>query len=148
MIARPLPMPQLPVPAPTVGGRAGRIAVIGRRKAGVRRRYRALAGVCAWIAAATMVVMAYLALLANISHLHYELAQANGKRLELQDVTMRLDDKIALLRSRDRLALIAGQLGMHDPTAYAVVRLPREPVTAENRRGSLAFLSAITGWMR
>jgi hypothetical protein len=146
MIARPLPAPQLPVPA--VGGRAGRIAVLGRRKAGVRRRYRSLIGACVWITAVTAVVMAYLMLLANISHLHYELAQANSKRAELQDLTMRLDDKIAHLRSRDRLASLAGQLGMHDPAAYAVVRLPQTPIAAENRRGGLAFLSAITGWIR
>jgi fructose 1,6-bisphosphatase len=58
-----------------------------------------------------------------------------------------LDDKIAHLRSRERLALVAGKLGMHDPAAYAVVRLPQLPVVAERERG-LAFLSAITGWIR
>jgi hypothetical protein len=146
MIARPLSAPRLPVP--TVGGRAGRIAVLGRRKAGVRRRYSMLVGVFMWIAAVTFVVMGYLTLLVNVSHLYYEFAQANNKRLELQDMTMRLDDKIARLRSRDRLALVAGQLGMRDPAAYAVVRLPREPIAAVERGSRLAFLSAITGWIR
>jgi hypothetical protein len=144
MIARPFPVPQLPA----VRGRAGRIAVLGRRKAGVRRRYRMLVGVVMWISAVTFVVMGYLALLVNVSHLYYEFAQANSKRLELQDMTMRLDDKIARLRSRDRLALVAGRLGMREPGAYAVVRLPRQPIATAGRRGRLAFLSAITGWIR
>jgi len=107
-----------------------------------------LVGVFMWIAAVTFVVMGYLTLLVNVSHLYYEFAQANSKRLELQDMTMRLDDKIARLRSRERLALVAGRLGMHDPVAYAVVRLPREPIAAVERRGRLPFLSAITGWFR
>src|SRR5215472_12639453 len=110
MIARPvLSSDELPLPvyAPVSGRRASRIAVIGRRKVGVRSRYRALTGVCAWITAVTAVVMVYLALLANVSHLHYELARADAQRAELQDATMRLDDKIAHLESRERLAAVA-----------------------------------------
>jgi hypothetical protein len=63
---------------------------------------------------------------------------------------MRLDDKIAQLRSRDRLALVAARLGMREqPGAYAVVRLPRQAVASSDRGGRLAFLSAITGgWIR
>jgi hypothetical protein len=141
---------QLALPASTVGGRAGRIAVIGRRKAGVRRRYRALVCVCTRITAITAVVMMYLTLLADVSHLHYELVQAEERRAELQDLTMRLDDKVARLRSRDRLALVAGELGMRDPGAYAVVRLPSSPVVAErgHRLAFLSIVSAITGRLK
>lgn len=144
MIACPSSTSSLPVPV--VGGRAARIAVVGRRKAGVRRRYRPLAGVCAWIASLTTVVIVYLLLMANVTRTGYDLSRANRERVALQDQTMRLDNELARLKSRDRLADIAARLGMQDSGTYVVVQMP-QPQPHQEHHG-LAFLTAISGWIR
>jgi hypothetical protein len=53
---------------------------------------------------------------------------------------MRLDDRIAHLQSRERLADLAARLHMHDPHVYAVVDVPG-PVVAPPSNG-IAFLGA------
>ncbi len=147
MIARPLPIPPSPPSSPRIGGRAGRGAVLDRRRAGLRRRYRGLAVVCSWITVLTALVIVYLLLVADGTRVGYELSRANQARVTLQDQTARLDDQIAQLRSRDRLAAVAAHLGMNDPAVYAVAKMPEAPVAASRGR-MLAFLSAITNWMK
>jgi hypothetical protein len=144
MIAQPLPqMPSRPSP----GTRSGRTAVTRRRNLGVRRRYRDLTGICTGIAVVTALVMVWLLLVASISRTSYELARVNRERAALQDQTTRLDDTIARLESRDRLAAVAAQLGMSDPRTFAIVQLPAPARASAPSRG-LAFLSAIGDWIR
>ena len=85
--------------------------------------------------------ISYVMLMANLTSLNYTLARETERKLSLQDETMRLDDQIAHLRSRDRLADVAARLGMHDPQVFAVVDLPR-PVNSPPPNG-IAFLGAL-----
>jgi hypothetical protein len=134
---------------PVLAGRAARIAVVGRRKAGVRRRYRPLRVVGSWIALATIGVIVYLSLLSNITRVGYELARANHQRSALQEQTARLDDELDRLKTLDRLSDVAARLDMHDASTYVVVRLPQPRAGGEQERGhGLAFLTAISGWIR
>ncbi|HEY0798055.1 MAG TPA: hypothetical protein VGD50_02840 [Candidatus Baltobacteraceae bacterium] len=152
MIARPLPIvppPSRSVAAPGMnpGTRAGRTAVTRRRTVSTRRRYRSLIGVCSAIFLATACVMVWLLLVSSVTRMSYELAQVSRQRAALQDQTTRLDDTIAQLESRDRLAAVAASLGMSDPREFAVVRLPEAARSEEPARG-LAFLSAIAAWIK
>ncbi len=96
------------------------------------------------IAAAFVVllvpVMIYVLLMGNLTALNYSLARETQTKLDLQAETMRLDDRIAQLQSRDRLANLAAKLHMHDPRVYAVVDVP-QPVVAPPSNG-IAFLGA------
>ncbi len=85
-------------------------------------------------------IMGYVLLMGNLTALNYSLAQANAQKLELQEETMRLDDRIAALESRDRLADVAAKLHMHDPQTYAVVDLPRPVATPPS---GIAFLGSL-----
>jgi hypothetical protein len=84
-------------------------------------------------------IMGYVLLMGNLTALNYSLAQASARKLELQEETMRLDDRIAALESRDRLADVAARLHMHDPHLYAVVDLPRPAPPPPN---GIAFLGS------
>jgi cell division protein FtsL len=145
MIARPLSAP--PPSRPSPGTRAGRTAVTHRRSLGVRRRYRHLSGVCLTICLVTGLVMVWLLLVASITRTSYEISKVNRERAALEDQTTRLDDTIARLESRDRLAMVAASLGMSDPRTFAIVQLPQTAHPNAPARG-LAFLSAIGDWIK
>ncbi len=138
MIARQaFPQPE----PPRRTGTRGRDAA--RRRA---RRTRLIGHVMlARIALVTAVVlvpiMVYVMLMGNLTAMNYTLAHAEEQRDRLQDETMRLDDEIASLQSRDRLAALAARLHMHDPQIYAVVDLPR-PVATPPASG-IAFLGTL-----
>jgi len=85
-------------------------------------------------------IMGYVLLMSNLTALNYALAQANAQKLDLQEETMRLDDRIAALESRDRLAAVAAKLKMHDPPIYAVVDVPRPVATPVS---GIAFLGSL-----
>ena len=85
-------------------------------------------------------VMVYVLLMGNLTALNYSLAQATQTKSALVEETMRLDDRIAQLQSRERLADLAGRMNMHDPSRYAVVDVPG-PVVAPPSNG-IAFLGA------
>ena len=85
-------------------------------------------------------VMIYVLLMGNLTALNFSLAHATQQKAALVEETMRLDDRIAQLQSRDRLADLAVRLHMHDPHAYAVVDVPG-PVVAPPSNG-IAFLGA------
>jgi hypothetical protein len=132
-----------------VPGRAARVAVVGRRKAGVRRRYRPLKVVGSWITLVTIGMIVYLSLLSNITRVGYELARANHQRSILQEQTARLDDDLDHLKALDRLSDVAARLNMHDASTYVVVQLPQSRSSAEREHAhGLAFLTAISGWIR
>ena len=63
------------------------------------------------------------------------------ERASLQAETARLDDRVAALRSDDRLARVAAQLHMSDPQQFAIVTLP--PPMRQQDRSHIAFLSGL-----
>jgi hypothetical protein len=91
--------------------------------------------------------MVWLLLVASITRTSYEISKVNRERAALEDQTTRLDDTIARLESRDRLAMVAASLGMSDPRTFAIVQLPQTAHPNAPARG-LAFLSAIGDWIK
>jgi uncharacterized membrane protein YgcG len=69
------------------------------------------------------------------------MAKAQRERAELQAETARLDDRLAALRSDDRLASVAARLHMHDPQQFAIVTLPAPERTDDHAH--LAFLAGL-----
>jgi hypothetical protein len=140
VIARALEAP-LPEPAPRRRGgtRAGRSAVGRRREQRRRARYAPLGRIAAAVFASTFVIVAYLALLANVTRLNYELSKSARFRAGLVDQSVRLEDQIARLESRERLARLAAKLGMHEAATFAEVALPAQAQPPEPR--GIALLS-------
>ncbi len=144
MIA-PKALPQPSVDRPERAGR-GRIHVRARDAARKRARRTRLRGyaMLARISLAVVVVLApimgYVLLMGNLTALNYSLAQAQAQRSDLQEETSRLDDRIAALESRDRLADVAARLHMHDPQTFAVVAVPAPVATPPS---GIAFLGSL-----
>ena len=87
--------------------------------------------------------MLYVMLTARLTSLNYAVAKAEQQRSTLQAQTARLDDQLASLKSDDRLAKVAAQLHMADPTQFAMVSLPapaRDPAPSR-----LAFFAGLAG---
>lgn len=120
-----------------------------RVKDATRRRTRRARGklhapvvaMIAFVFAILVPLMAYVSLTSNLTSLNYALARAEHQRTNVLEETQRLDDRIARLRSPERLAAIAGSLKMHDPHVYAVVRIPQPKV--QQHASGFAFL----GWL-
>jgi cytochrome c-type biogenesis protein CcmH/NrfG len=125
---------------------SGRVDVRAReaaRRRGRRTRlqtYAMPARIALAFAIVLVPVMVYVLLMGNLTALNYSLAQATQQKSALVEETMRLDDRIAQLQSRERLADLAVRLHMHDPQVYAVVDVPG-PVVAPPSNG-IAFLGA------
>jgi cell division protein FtsL len=143
MIAHQLPVQE--TPRLRIGTRSARTASELRRGRVRRSRYADVMRIAIFAAIATIVGLGYLLLVANITRMHYEASRAQAQRAALQEETQRLDDEIARLSSRERLAVLATQLGMKESAAFSVVQLP-QPVVA--RSGRLPILSSIAGWGR
>jgi hypothetical protein len=88
--------------------------------------------------------MTYVVLTSNLTGLSYAVAKASAKREALQEETIRLDDRIAALRSDDRLSALAARMGMREPQSFAVVRI--EPPHAARVRPRFAALSSLAGF--
>ena len=86
-------------------------------------------------------VMFYVMLTARLTSLNFAVARAERTRASLQAETARLDDRMAALRSDDRLLRIATQLQMREPQQFALVSLP----PAQPQRSRL-FLSSLASW--
>lgn len=138
MIA-PKAMPQSR-PQPRVA-RNARDAARRRGRRTKMRGYSKLGRIAFVFAVALAPVMVYVLLMGNLTALNYSLAHATQRKIELQEETMRLDDRIARLQSRERLAELATKLHMHDPRIYAVVDVPG-PIVAPPSNG-IAFLGAL-----
>jgi cell division protein FtsB len=140
VIARVVEVP-LPEPAPrrSAGTRAGHSAVGRRREQRRRARYAPLGRIAAIVLAFTFVIVAYLALLANVTRLNYELSKSARVRARLVDQSARLEDQIARLESRERLSRLAAKLGMREAGTFAEVALPA-PVQPPEPSG-IALLS-------
>src|SRR5947209_5708365 len=89
-----------------------------------RARYGVLVRFCGALAVALSLVMIYVTLTARLTSLNYAVAKAQRERATLQAETARLDDRLAALRSNDRLASVAARLHMQDPQQFAIVTLP------------------------
>jgi hypothetical protein len=89
------------------------------------------------------LLMGYVVLTAGLTGLSYAVAKERAQREALQEETMRLDDRIAALRSDDRLAMLAARMGMREPETFAVVRI--EPPRIARARPRFAVLSSLAG---
>ncbi|HYL27504.1 MAG TPA: hypothetical protein VEW74_06685, partial [Candidatus Nitrosotalea sp.] len=108
-----------------------------------RARYVGVARVSVALLGILLLLMTYVLLTSNLTGLSYAVAKASAQREALQEETTRLDDRIAALRSDDRLAQLAARLGMREPAALAVVRI--EPVRVAHVRSSFPVLSSLAG---
>jgi hypothetical protein len=112
-----------------------------RRTRRARSRVHApVVAVLGLIFAVLIPLLAYVALTSHLTSTSYALAREENERTAVLEETQRLDDRIARLRSPERLAAIAAHLKMHDPNDYAVVRVPQPK--AQSRPSGFAFL----GW--
>ena len=80
-----------------------------------RARYTGVGRVFTGLIGVLVLLMGYVVLTSSLTGLSYAVATARADREALQEETMRLDDRIAALRSDDRLAAIAARLGMREP---------------------------------
>ena len=90
--------------------------------------------------------MVYVMGTAHLTSLSYKVAKAQRERAALQAETARLDDRLAALRSDDRLARVAARLHMGDPQQFALVTLPRPLHRTDSAH--LAFLSGLASLLR
>jgi len=147
MIARPLPAPRLErLQRP--GWRSARAASVARRARTRRMRYRLIVRTVAGLSLATVVVLVYLALLANITRLNYEVGRAKQARARIGMEVVRGEDEIARLASREKLEAIAASLGMREPSAFAVVSLPPQHRQATRPARGVALLSGVADWLK
>lgn len=105
-----------------------------------RAKYSTLLQFCAVLAVMLAGVMAYVTLTARLTSLNYAVAKAEHERATLQAQTARLDDRLAALKSDDRLARVAAKLHMQDPAQFAMVQLP---VVRAEHPSRLAFFAGL-----
>jgi hypothetical protein len=110
-----------------------------------RARYSGLVRFCGALAVALCMVMIYVMLTARLTSLNYAMAKSQRERATLQAETARLDDRLAALRSDDRLANTAARLHMQDPQQFAIVTLPPPAHAADRRLAFLANLASLFG---
>lgn len=120
-----------------------------------RRRYRGPAQICAALCGLLILVMAYLGLMGNLTALSDRIARAAAERSVLQEQSLRLDDQIARLKSRERLAQIATKLKLQQPSVYAVVTVPPGPddsadgwARAPGVPQIVAAFGVVAGWLK
>ena len=104
-----------------------------------RARYRSLVQFSACLAVALTLFMGYLALNAHLTSLNYKYVKAQRERAALQAQTALLDERLAVLRSDDRLSAIAAKLHMQDPQQFALIALPAP--AAPQSHSHVAFLA-------
>jgi hypothetical protein len=109
-----------------------------------RARYSTILRVSIAIGCLLAVFMGYVVLTSTLTGLSYAVAKAHHQREAMLEDTMRLDDRIAALRSDERLSALAGRLGMKDPERFAVVRLVAPATVAAHPR--VAVLSSLAGF--
>jgi hypothetical protein len=120
-------------------------AATQRRKARNKRaRYVGVTRTLTMLTAVMLLLMSYVVLTSSLTGLSYAVAKAQASREALQEETMRLDDRIAALRSDDRLSQLAARLGMTEPARLAVVRIATPRVA--RARTTLPVLSSLAGF--
>ena len=106
-----------------------------------RRIHRPVFAVVTLASAVLVMLLAYVTGTSNITSLNYAVSRSQHERAALVEESLRLDDRIATLKSPERLAQLAAQLKMRDPHVYAVVPVP-EPKLQPKPHG-IAFF----GWI-
>ncbi len=129
-----------------VNVRAARAAGELRRKRAVGARHLPILRIVASLGFATVAIAVFLALQGNATRMNYELSKAVREQTRLVDANARLDDKIARLESRERLALLAAGMHMHEAGKFTVAVVPAPRQAIEKPHG-LAFLP-IADWLR
>lgn len=124
----------------------GRRATRRRVRRARRRGCVAFFRIGAIAALVALPLMLYVMLTANVTSLNYKLARVQAEKTALLAETMRQDDRIAKLESRERLAVVAARLKMRDPAIYAIAVLPAAPRVAAQPHG-VALLGAINQWL-
>lgn len=109
-----------------------------------RARYSGVFRVSTALIAVLFLLMTYVLLTASLTGMSYAVGKAKIDRETLQEETMRLDDRIAAMRSDDRLAQLASRLGMREPERLAVVRI--EPPRVARARPRFPMLSQLAGF--
>ena len=123
--------------------RAARSATQNRIVKKSRQRYTTIVQLTLVLGVSLAVLMGYVVLTSSLTGLSYAVANAREQRDALAAESMRLDDKIAALRSDDRLAALAAKMGMHEPQRFALVRLP---VPAVHDDKHVALLQSLAGF--
>ena len=123
--------------------RSARTATSTRIVRNTRARYNAIVRVSIVLGVVLVSLLGYVMLTSNVTSLTYAVAKAHEQRDVLEEEGARLDDRIASLRSDERLARVATKLNMHEPQKFAVVQL--ETPRIANDRGFPAW-TAIAGW--
>jgi len=113
--------------------RTARVAAIHRRNRATTMRTAALQRFFVSFAVVLVLLIGYVMLISNLTGLNYAVARAERQRVALQDETARLDDRIAVLRSQERLAAIAAEFGLKDAQQFAIVTVPPEQRRASTR---------------
>jgi cell division protein FtsL len=121
--------------------RAATARRIGRAS---RARYAVVTRVFAGLICVLALLMSYVVLTSNLTGLSYALSRAQAEREALLEETTRLDDRIAALRSDDRLSALAVRLGMREPQRFAVIRTEAPTIGATRPR--FPVLSSIAGF--
>ncbi|MGA8533950.1 MAG: hypothetical protein WB615_07560 [Candidatus Tumulicola sp.] len=136
--------PRFDRPARARNPRTARAATQRRILHKSRARYSSIARVSAAIGGLLLLFMMYVLLTSTLTGLSYAVANAQQQRETIQEESMRLDDRIAALRSDDRLSVLAAQLKMTEPERFAVVRVTRPPAGLDHPR--VAVLSSLAGF--
>jgi hypothetical protein len=110
-----------------------------------RARYVGVSRVSMVLFCVLALLMGYVVLTSSLTGMSYAVAKARAQREALQEESLRLDDRIAALRSDDRLAILAARLGMREPTHFAVVRIDPPRVVAKSR-SHFEMLSSLAGF--
>jgi ABC-type Fe3+ transport system permease subunit len=121
--------------------RAARGAAERRRARTNRMRYAMATRIAAIAGTLTALVVIYLALMGNVERMNYELARVDRDRAALIERSTQLDDTLARLRSRERLARVAASLGMRESATFVSISLPVDRPKPEP--GGLAFLAKL-----
>jgi hypothetical protein len=130
-------------PSRIVNPRAARAATQRRMVRNSRARYADVVRVSAVLTCVLMLLMCYVVLTSSLTGTSYAVAKARAQREALQEETMRLDDRIAALRSDDRLSTLAARLGMRDPQSLAIVRI--DPPRVARAPARFPMLSSLAG---
>lgn len=109
-----------------------------------RARYSGLFQFSFVLVAASALLLGYVMLTSNLTGLAYAVNRADLQRSALTEDTARLDDRLAVLGSDERLAGIAARLGMKPSQQFAVVRMPHQIPSGPH----LAFLSRLSSLLR
>ena|SRR5665213_974442 len=136
---------QLQAPQPRIrNARRARGATGDRIAHYSRARYAGIVQFSVVLVIASALLLGYVMLTSNLTGLAYAVNRADLQRAALQEETARLDDRLAILGSDQRLAQMAAKLGMKPPQQFAVVRLP----VPGDGGGHIALLSRLTSLLR